>query len=174
MGWSFETYDRGREAFLADITSKSHFGEAYTPIKSRVIGNNVWQAVRHEPTGNIFICLDLIAKDRKGGWGYKGMSEDMGPYQVNCPQSLLALCTEPLSESAKVWREKVQKYQAVKKAKLKPAPGLVVDISGRRYKLIEKLAPRKGWKVREIDGALYRLSAHQLSRALMEMAEVSV
>lgn len=175
MGWSFETYDRGREAFLADITSKSHFGEAYTPIKSRVIGNNVWQAVRHEPTGNIFICLDLIAKDRKGGWGYKGMSEDMGPYQVNCPQSLLALCTEPLSESAKVWRAKVREYHAKKKAVPKPAPGMVVKSGSYEYQLLEKLASRRGWMVKEVaTGATYRMLATQLSRALMEMAEVSV
>lgn len=170
MGWLFEYYDRGREAFLADITSKSHFGEAYTPIKSRVIGNNVWQAVKHEPTGRVFICLDLIAKDRKGGWGYKGMSEDMGPYRYNCPLSLLALCTEPLNDSAKAWREKVRTYHAKKKAMPKPAPGLIVKVREGRYELLERLAPRKGWRVKDLDtGATYRLPAAQLSRALERM-----
>jgi len=173
MGWLFEYYDRGRDNFLADITSKSHFGEGYTPIKSRVIGNNVWQAVRHEPTGRVFICLDLIAKDRKGGWGYKGMSEDMGPYRYDCPLSLLALCTEPLNDYSKEWREKVRAYHASRKAMPKPEAGLIVKSGSYEYQLLEKLAPRRGWRVKEVDtGATYRMPAAQLSRALARV-EVS-
>ena len=174
MGWLFEYHDRGRKNFLADITSKSHFGEDYTPIKSRVIGNNVWQAVRHDPTGVIFIHLDLIAKQRDGGWGYKGMSEDAGPYQCNCPLSLLELCTSPSSEYAKVWREDVRKYHARKKATPKPASGMVVRVGENKYQLLEPLAPRRGWMVKSIDtGVTYRMPATRLNEALARIGEAA-
>lgn len=174
MGWSFEMHDSGRANFIERLTSKAHFGETYTPIKSRVIGNRVWQAVRNEKTGAVFICLDLIAKERYGGWGYKGMDESAGPYCYDCPLSLLALCTEPLNENAKVWREKVREYHAAKKAVPKPVPGLTVKSGNYEYQLLEPCAPRKGWRVKEVDtGATYRMPAAQLSRALAKLTEVT-
>lgn len=167
MGWLFEHHDRGREAFLKRLTDKTHFGEDYTPIKSRVVGNHVWQAVRYDPVGEVFIYLHLIAKQRNGGWGYKGMSEDMGPYFYDCPLSLLKLCTGPDTSGSKEWREKVRAYHAAKKAMPKPETGLVVKSGSYTYQLLEKLAPRRGWRVKEVDtGATYRMPAAQLSRAL--------
>lgn len=167
MGWLFEWHDRGRAEYLKRLTNKDHFATGYTPIACRAVSNRVWQAVRHETTGEVFIHLDLIAKQRNGGWGYKGMSEEAGPYYYDCPLSLLAMCTEPKHEYSKEWREKVRKYHAAKKALPKPEPGLTVKIGERQYELLEKLAPRKGWKVRDIDyGGLYRMPMKQLSRAL--------
>jgi len=172
MGWLFEMYDSGRANFLERLTSRSHFGETCTPLKARVVGNHVWQAVRHEPTGQVFIHLHLIAKDRNGGWGYKDMSEDAGPYCYDCPLSLLALCSEPTSDYAKEWREKVRAYHARRKALPKQVPGLIVKSGSYEYQLLEKLAPRKGWRVKEVDtGATYRMPAAQLSRALARMGE---
>lgn len=174
MGWLFEHHDRGREAFLKRLTDKTHFGETCTPLKSRVVGNHVWQAVRHEPTGAVFIHLHLIAKDRRGGWGYKDMSEDAGPYCYDCPLSLLALCTEPTSDYAKNWREGVRVYHARRKAMPKPETGLIVKSGGYTYQLLEKLAPRRGWRVKEVDtGASYRMPAAQLNRALAKMKEAA-
>lgn len=174
MGWLFEHHDSGRENFLKRLTDKTHFCEDYTPIKSRVVGNHVWQAIRHEPTGEVFIHLDLITKQRDGGWGYKGMSEHMGPYFYDCPLSLLKLCTEPSNENAKAWREKVRAYHAVKKALPKPVPGRVVKYGGHKYELLEKAAPRKGWRVKEVDtGATYRMSAAQLRWALAQTKEAA-
>lgn len=173
MGWLFEYYDIGRENFLKRLTDKSHFGENTTPLKSRVVGNHVWQAVKHEPTGNVFIHLHLIAKDRKGGWGYKDMSEDAGPYCYDCPLSLLTLCSEPGNDYAKEWREKVRAYHAQRRALPKPVPGMVVNAGIFTYQLLEKLAPRKGWRVKEVEtGSMYRMSAKQLSRALVQTKEV--
>lgn len=167
MGWLFEYYDRGRAEYLKRLTDKSHFGEAYTPITHRIVGNHVWQAVRHEPTQEVFIHLDLIAKQRNGGWGYKGMSEHMGPYYYDCPLSLLKLCTKPANENSKNWREMVQKFHAAKKARPKPVPGMVVTLGDRRYELIEPIAPRRGWRVRDIDfGGTYRMLSGQLPYVL--------
>lgn len=167
MGWLFEYHGRGRVEYLKHLTDKSHFAEAYTPIKSRVVGNHVWQAVKHEPTQEVFIHLDLIAKQRKGGWGYKGMTEHMGPYYYDCPLSLLKLCTEPKDEDVKAWRAKVQKFHAAKKARPKPVPGMTVTLGDRQYELLEKLDGRSGWRVKDVaTGSTYWMLAAQLSHAL--------
>lgn len=164
MGWSFNCIDYGKDAFIQNITSAKHFSEGYTPLAHRIVGNNVWQAVRR-PDGSVFITLDLIAKERNGGWGYKGLSEDMGPCEKNCPPTLLKMCTEPQSEYAKNWREKVLAYHAAKK--VKPTPGMVIKSGSTEYRLEQPYAPRKGWIVtRTTDGARFRMPSAQLSRAL--------
>jgi hypothetical protein len=165
MGWSFHTVDYGRKAFIEEMTSKRHFSEGYEPLAHRVVGNHIWQAVR-TPAGRVMISLDLIAKERGGGWGYKGMSEDWGPYHYDCPLSLLDMCTEPDNENALAWRAKVREWHARKKEHSKKlVPGLKVKYGGHIYTLVEQWAPRKGWKVLSEGGAAYRMKAHQLSRA---------
>lgn len=77
MGWSFATLDTGRKAHVESLTSQRHFSPGYIPITHRVVGNHVWQLVQR-PDGTKYITLDLIAKERGGGWGYKSMDEDWG------------------------------------------------------------------------------------------------
>ena len=79
MGWSFSCNDTGRKAHTESLTSARHFSPGYTPITHRVVGNHVWQLVQR-PDGTKFITLDLIAKERGGGWGYKNLDEDWAPY----------------------------------------------------------------------------------------------
>lgn len=168
MGWSFNYTDRGRKAHIEELTSPGHFSPEYEPLTHRVVGNNVWQLVLHKPTGRKFICLDLIAKERNGGWGYKGLSEDMGPCEVNCPLSLLNKAT-PVTEGYAVgWREKVRAYHAKRANKAKPAAGMVITYAGHQYRLDAPYAPRKGWSVTRVsDGAQFRMKAKQLSSALL-------
>lgn len=173
MGWSFSYFDVGRKAHIESLTNSKHFSEGYTSLAHRVVGNNVWQAVRR-PNGDVFICLDLIAKERGGGWGNKGISEDMGPCEVNCPLALLDMCTPPAPGSyAEAWREKVRAYHAKRKAAaaVKPKPGLVVTYGGTKYTLVEPCGARKGWEVRAEGGGYFRMKAHQLASALREMCK---
>lgn len=171
MGWSFSYFDVGRKAHIESLVDSKHFSEGYTSLAHRVVGNNVWQAVRR-PNGEVLICLDLIAKERGGGWGNKGISEDMGPCEVNCPLSLLAMCTpaEPGSY-AEAWREKVHAYHAKRKAAkaVKPKPGLVVTYGGEEYTLLEPLGSRRGWYVEAKYGGRYRMKARQLASAIRSM-----
>ena len=167
MGWSFDYRDIGREAHIKRLTSASHFSPDYEPLEHRVVGNNVWQLVLHKPTGRKMICLDLIAKERGGGWGYKGLSEDMGPYEVNCPLSLLNKASPVTEGYAVEWREKVRAYHAKRSNKATPKPGMVVTYGGFEYRLDHPYAPRKGWSVTRLQDAMqFRMNARQLSVAL--------
>lgn len=167
MGWSFDIHDCGRDAFVRRITSQTHFSEGIKLIASRVIGNHIWQVIE-DKDGRRLITLDLIAKQRGGGWGSKGLSEDMGPYYYDCPLTLLKIAGEPINESVRAWREKVVAYQAVRAQarRRKRAPGDHILVNGERYALIEPLQGRPGWRIRSLDsGYTYWISSRSLNRA---------
>lgn len=164
MGWSFSCVDIGRAAHIAEITSQKHFAAGYTPLAHRVVGNHIWQLVRIEATGKKFITLDLIAKDRKGGWGYKGMDETWGPCYYDCPLSLLDQADPIDSDYANAWREKVRAHHAAKKARPTLAVGVVVTYGPHQYRLRKPAGPRRGWYVDRIsDGCGFRITARQLA-----------
>lgn len=165
MGWTFNCVDYGRKNFIESLTGKQHFSEGFEPLAHRVVGNHVWQAVR-TPAGRVMITLDLIAKERGGGWGYKGMTEDWGPYHYDCPLSLLDMCTETDNENANAWRAKVREWHEKRKKNAKPEPGLRVSYGGRVYTLVSTWAPRKGWSVKDDLGNQYRMKARQVAEAL--------
>ena len=164
MGWSFSTYDIGRDNHIERITSQKHFSPGYTPLEHRVVGNHVWQLVRIESENRTFITLDLIAKEKGGGWGYKGLSEDMGPSYYDCPLSLLNKADAPVGGYATAWREKVREHHASKKAKPKFAVGMTVTLWDHTYRLDANLG-RKGWRVTRSDGNVYRMPSRHLSHA---------
>lgn len=170
MGWSFAYDDVGRKAHIESLTNQRHFSEGYVPLEHRVVGNHVWQLVQM-PDGRKFICLDLIAKERNGGWGHKGMSEDMGPCYYDCPLSLLNKADPVDVGYAVEWRKKVREYHAKRKT-TKPASGMVVKYGQHEYRLECQWAPRKGWKVTRIeDGCEFRMNAKQLAQALRNTAD---
>lgn len=167
MGWLFDYHDIGRKAYIEKITSKAHFGEGYTPLMHRAVGNHVWQLVRHEPTGRKFITLDLIAKQKDAGWGYKGLSEDMGPYYYDCPLSLLDAADPPINDTAATWRQAVRDKQAERKAKAERTWGVGMQIrfGGHEYRLHSPAGKRKGWYATGPDGRLFRFGVSHLAKA---------
>jgi hypothetical protein len=173
MGWSFNTVDVGKKAFLANLASKAHWAEGYTPLAQRVVGHHVWTVVQRDETGERFMHLHLIAKERGGGWGYKALDESAGPYHYDCPDTLLCMLTDPPNENAKAWRANVVKfnddrrrYERQKATLL--APGLLISYGGKHYVLDEQHSePRKGWWVKcQDDGMVYRMKANQIKAAM--------
>jgi hypothetical protein len=71
--------------------------------------SNLWKIVRRTyPDGRseTFIALDLIAC--RGVWGYKDLSEHMGPYETNCPVEWLDEVPCPGDECAVEFRRRVR------------------------------------------------------------------
>jgi hypothetical protein len=171
MGWTFSYTDVGRKAHIEYLTSAKHFSEGYTPLEHRVVGNNVWQLVRIDATGRKMITLDLIAKQRGEGWGYKGLTEDMGPVEVNCPLSLLNKASPVTEGYAVEWREKVRRYHAAQAAYRKAKkPGTVVVYGGVEYTLVAPDRWRRGrWSaISAADGQTYSMKATQLARSTLK------
>lgn len=165
MGWSFNSIDHGRERHIAELTSQDCFATGYTLIKSRVVGNHIWSAVRNDVTGDVFVNLTLIAKERGGGWGHKSMNESAGPYYYDCPPSILALCTAPANEYADRWRDRVCLYHADRAEKSRIKAGDLITYGEHTYRLDEPAGPRRGWNATRLDGVRFRLKAKQIAEA---------
>ena len=160
MGWSFNTQDYGRKAHIESLTNQRHFSNGYVPVTHRVVGNHVWQLVQR-PNGTKFIALDLIAKERNGGWGYKSLDEDFGPYFVDCPLTLLDRADPPATPNAEAWRAKVREYadlqRRLKREMSTLKPGTVIVVGPCQYVLLEDLG-RSGWTARDLGGHCWRLT----------------
>ena len=160
MGWSFNTNDTGLCAHIESLTSAKHFSPGYVPITHRVVGNHVWQLVQR-PDGTKYITLDLIAKERGGGWGYKNLDEDWGPYHYDCPAALLDKADPPSTANATAWRAKVVEYadrqRRLKREMQTLKPGTVIVAGPCQYTLINDLG-RSGWRARDSGGAYWRLT----------------
>lgn len=160
MGWSFSMQDIGRKAHIESLTSAKHFSNGYVPITYRVVGNHVWQLVQR-PDGTKYITLDLIAKERGGGWGYKGLDEDWGPTHLDCPLTLLDKADPPATANARAWRAKVVEYadqqKWLKREMQTLKPGTVIVTAQNQYTLLNDLG-RSGWRVNDQYGAYWRLT----------------
>ena len=168
MGWSFNTNDYGRKAHIESLTNQRHFSPGYIPVTFRVVGNRVWQLVQR-PDGTKFITLDLIAKERGGGWGYKNMDEDCGPYFYDCPATLLDKAGPPATPNAEAWRLKVWEYhdrqKRLKREMQTLKPGTVIVTVQNQYTLLEELG-RSGWRVKDLGGAYWRLTTRFIKSQL--------
>lgn len=174
MGWSFSMNRSQTKAdFVAELNSDRTFSPGYHVLKHRVVGNHLWQLIAR-PDGTKTISLFLMSRGngRHGrgcsdhGWGHKGLSEDMGPCEHDCPLSLLNEADPPESKYASDWREEVRQFHAAKKQRPKPAPDKVVKYGDRTFRLVRPYAPRRGWVADCIDdGVRYRLNAQQLAQA---------
>lgn len=165
MGWSFACDPRhDKKACVEHLTRPGAYSEGYTILRHRVVGNHLWQLLQR-PCGQITIDLYLLAGGgHQGmGWGWKGISEEMGPYYYDCPLSFLDDATPG---NAAEWRQKVREYHAAKKLKTTLQTGSIVSYCGHQYQLECPAGPRKGWRVNRVsDGRVFRMNARQLSQA---------
>lgn len=134
------TYDR------PDHTSKV--------LRSALIGMRVYYAaVEHVLTADnarkvwALICLVRYnRRDREGYvFGYKDMSEAMGPCECDCPEAILDLLTPTDAEYARKWRAACRAQAAARRAvaqKPTPHPGqtIVFDapLSFRDGKILDR------------------------------------
>lgn len=168
MGWSFacdRSFDRAAQIAMFRRPG-GLLAEGYTLLQTSVVGNNFWYLYRNPDNRDVIgLCL-MQSGGRNSGWGYKGIDEEWGPTEVNCPLTLLKLASEPRGHAVE-WRERVRAYHAAKKARPKWAPGMRVKYGDVLYTLENPdfRGVRYGWTVHGDSGQRYRMRAHQLARA---------
>lgn len=84
-------------------------------IKHSVVGNIVYYAAKSSADPEItFVGVAKLTKDGNS-FGIKHMSEDMGPYYFDCPESILKLSTLNTAYAIE-WRQKCRDVRAAKAA----------------------------------------------------------
>lgn len=89
-------------------------------IKSAIVGATYYAAVEireseKEPCVAAMVCLTNVNRKEYYNFAYKDMSETMGPYENNCPKSILDLLTDTDDEYALAWRKRCRDNLAKKK-----------------------------------------------------------
>lgn len=165
MGWYFTTDATKRDIILERTknwaNSDGTTGMCLThSIRANVLWT-VWEIKKPDGTAERYIGCDLLGSSKGCGWGYKSMSESMGPYYFSCPLAYLAMVPEPPGECAKGWREQVREYHRLRSQKV--AVGQVVTLRAG-YKpsalTVVNLRPFQG---RDETGRLYRIPRRALA-----------
>lgn len=133
MGWLFlhECHTKAdvRNHLLNDLNRSDERAERKVLVH-RTVGNHLWIAFSCVPTDPVhkpmsFVILALLAKDN-GCWGYKDMDENMGPCEVDCPESVIAAAGPTEHEWALAWRAKVASYHTERKRRAAVRKGIAV------------------------------------------------
>lgn len=75
--------------------------------KHSLRGNHLWAIQEAKQTNHTFIIVFLLEGDVEG-WGYKEVTESMGPMAVDCPLNFLKMVPCPDSTYARDWRVRVR------------------------------------------------------------------
>jgi hypothetical protein len=159
MGWTFTTMTR--KALIEDLLTNSN----YEVLASRKpTTNHLWAVFKPTHTdGDPVLCLFMLAKS-EGMWGYKDITESMGPTVIDCPVSLFDLA--PVANAA--WRERVR--TAAKRAKATFATGDEVVVYGKRYTVTGTV--KRSYLLRShADGGTYKSTAKKMRLAAEVAAE---
>lgn len=127
MGWTYQHathYKNGkidRHAECDGYFMESLNAGNFNILKSCMVGTVYYAAVRGKNAPDVWAAVFLTAENNRDyfNFGYKDMSEDMGPYCYDCPKSILDLLSPTDSQSANAWREACRKRHAEKSAKKK-------------------------------------------------------
>ena len=107
MGWTFLYDAPEKRDVIEDCTRGS---DKLKCVRKAVHGNELWTIWHNTETNCKYIVLFLLAR-RDSNWGYKDMTESMGPFYYQCPLSFL----DEVPVANEEWREKVQAFHAQKK-----------------------------------------------------------
>lgn len=138
MGWTFGYDWTTRNDIIRERTEDTKWETCGIVVERKCLAKtykgfpwagvlySVHEQVRTAPDGNVqtfrYIMIDLLRYSRRDGcWGYKDMSEEMGPYKHGCPLKYLEMVPCPDSEYARNWRERVREYWANRRLARKTA-----------------------------------------------------
>jgi len=131
MGWTYHQKPNNVTEWFKESLTWENEKKKNTCIKTAIKFKEAYAAVEtvDKETGERYVwaaCFMLnYTREDYYNFGYKDMSEDMGPNISNCPASILDLLTpveeHPISEESKkwanAWRERCRKNLAVPKIK---------------------------------------------------------
>ena len=118
MGWYY-TNGASKADIIAEITAQSITnGEVVARVvKKSVQGNVLWLVEEGRNPGEAWgdnpkrqIMCYLLNNSGGEGYGYKPISESMGPSEASCPIKFLDLAPEPNSTYSHDWRGRVREY----------------------------------------------------------------
>jgi hypothetical protein len=116
MGWLYMKSLRGHAGpreYLDDQFTFERDDETSKVLRSELVGEKAYYAAVEYKcvktgTHEVFALICLVAydpRDREGYiFGYKDMTEGMGPYESNCPVAILDLLTPTDRPDALQWR----------------------------------------------------------------------
>lgn len=161
MGWYYGS--NSRRELIAELTRGENNGEGWSreTLRSCTRGNVLWtveKVSRPEGTERLIGCY-LLDRYKRGEWGYKPMSESMGPSYYSCPLGYFKDVPEPPNEWGRKWREKVREENARTGRKL--TVGETVKLTNGREYVVTKLRPLTG--TGKADGLLYKLPRKYLA-----------
>jgi hypothetical protein len=162
MGWTFPYHTNTKKELIRDLTrDQSRDGRVSRILKKSVRGNVLYTLYEAGPEGDTrkFIVIFLMGKHGGDTWGYKDIDESMGPYEADCPVSYLDEADEPISDTAREWRETVRARAAKRKAK-KPKKGETWTLVNCRIPEVKIVS------VRPLRGT-YNYTTYKLKRKLL-------
>ena len=115
MSWMYSSSWFSKKEIVRHILDDDTW---HKPIKHSLRGNHLWVVFentnpeRPPDEHGRYICLFLLASQRNYGWGYKDITENMGPHEIDCPVSFFDLVPDPGSFATK-WRAKVRESSGV-------------------------------------------------------------
>lgn len=130
MGWDYTMHKAQPGEITKEFMHTWQAGQHTMSITDAAWANyrHLWGILREDGRPK-YIVLWLV-DFRKDSWGYKSISEEMGPYYYDCPNTILEKCPCPDNEEARSWRAAVGNYHA--KRSRNWAVGDRVRLIGRR------------------------------------------
>ena len=120
-------------------------GEKCKLLKSSMVGNVYYGAVKKIETEEVFAVIFLTHTRQNFWFSYKDMDETAGPFNYDCPVSILKLLTPTKYENAKEWRKKCYEYHNKRKENKTistlPIGSIIKFSSGTREIKLTKRAP---------------------------------
>lgn len=128
MGWTFYHRPKGesdRAHFHRELFANTH----YEIVECSSISNVFYAAVRTTTTSEVWALVVLIRRVRgQYNFGYKDLTETMGPAEAHAPAKVLDALTPTDNEYALEWRQQCRDNLAKQAAARKRQRAVVVGV----------------------------------------------
>ena len=136
MGWSFTSHPAARGEVTREFLDnwKSDTTPYYIKEHAWYGRSQLWGVLRRKDTDAPVCIVEWMVSFRRDSWGYKDLSEEMGPVDVGCPLRFLELVPLASGEDPHgwraAWRERVRTEHAKLRRQWRVGDG--VRLVGRR------------------------------------------